>query len=190
MLKILEEPTKRALLLLVCNAPGSLLPTIRSRCRRLDLSPLADAEIDALLARLRPDLEPAARRPLARLAEGSIGRALGLADEDGIELYRGMVKLIAGLPARSKGRMHCLIAWRAPMPSRPIIASARSMDGGSPAPPAPRRRGRESRRSSRARRKRHNIWWSASALNGWLRCGRRPANSLPRQTASISTASR
>jgi DNA polymerase III subunit delta' len=99
MLKILEEPSRRALLLLVCNAPGSLLPTIRSRCRRLDLTPLGEAEIDALLARLRPDLEAAARRPLARLAEGSIGRALGLADEDGLDLYRGMVKLIGGLPA-------------------------------------------------------------------------------------------
>jgi len=99
MLKILEEPTKRALLLLVCNAPGSVLPTIRSRCRRLDLTPLAEAEIDALLARLRPDLDEAARRPLARLAEGSIGRALALADEDGLDLYRGMVKLIGGLPA-------------------------------------------------------------------------------------------
>jgi DNA polymerase-3 subunit delta' len=99
MLKILEEPTRRALLLLVCNAPGSVLATIRSRCRRLDLSPLADGDLDALLARLRPDLEPAARRPLARLAEGSIGRALGLADEEGLELYRGMVTLIGGLPA-------------------------------------------------------------------------------------------
>src|SRR3954452_6878723 len=58
MLKILEEPTRRALLLLVCNAPGGVLPTIRSRCRRLDLAPLAETEIDALLARLRPDLEP------------------------------------------------------------------------------------------------------------------------------------
>jgi len=99
MLKILEEPTKRALLLLVCHAPGSVLPTIRSRCRRLDLSPLADSEIDALLTRLRPALDAAGRRPLARLAEGSIGRALVLADEDGLDLYRGMVKLIGGLPA-------------------------------------------------------------------------------------------
>jgi DNA polymerase-3 subunit delta' len=98
MLKILEEPTRNALLLLVCNAPGGVLPTIRSRCRRLDLAPLGDADLDALLARYRPDLAPQALRPVALLAEGSIGRALALADEDGLDLYRGMIKLIAGLP--------------------------------------------------------------------------------------------
>ena len=43
LLKVLEEPPPRAVLLLVCAAPGRLLPTIRSRCRRLRLSPLADA---------------------------------------------------------------------------------------------------------------------------------------------------
>jgi DNA polymerase-3 subunit delta' len=42
LLKILEEPPPRAILLLVCAAPGRLLPTIRSRCRRLRLTPLAD----------------------------------------------------------------------------------------------------------------------------------------------------
>ena len=40
LLKILEEPPRRAILLLVCGAPGRLLPTIRSRCRRLRLDPL------------------------------------------------------------------------------------------------------------------------------------------------------
>ncbi len=40
LLKMLEEPPPRAILLLVCSAAGRLLPTIRSRCRRLDLAPL------------------------------------------------------------------------------------------------------------------------------------------------------
>ena len=39
LLKILEEPPSRAILLLVCAAPGRLLATIRSRCRRLRLDP-------------------------------------------------------------------------------------------------------------------------------------------------------
>ena len=42
LLKILEEPPPRAVLLLVCAAPGRLLPTIRSRCRRLRLDPLPE----------------------------------------------------------------------------------------------------------------------------------------------------
>jgi len=40
LLKVLEEPPRRALLLLVSHSPGRLLPTIRSRCRRFPLAPL------------------------------------------------------------------------------------------------------------------------------------------------------
>ena len=43
LLKSLEEPPPRALFLLISSQPSALLPTIRSRCRRLDLGPL-DAE--------------------------------------------------------------------------------------------------------------------------------------------------
>jgi len=50
LLKILEEPPPRAVLLLVCSAPGRLLPTIRSRCRHLRLDPLADNAMARLLA--------------------------------------------------------------------------------------------------------------------------------------------
>ena len=44
LLKMLEEPPARAMLLLLSNTPGRLLPTIRSRCQRLDLRPLDDAD--------------------------------------------------------------------------------------------------------------------------------------------------
>ena len=43
LLKILEEPPKRGILLLTAHAPGRLAPTIRSRCRRIALRPLAAA---------------------------------------------------------------------------------------------------------------------------------------------------
>ena len=43
LLKMLEEPPGRAMLLLLSNTPGRLLPTIRSRCQRLDLRPLDEA---------------------------------------------------------------------------------------------------------------------------------------------------
>ncbi len=45
LLKVLEEPPPRALLLLVSHAPGRVLPTIRSRCRTLILRPLAAEDI-------------------------------------------------------------------------------------------------------------------------------------------------
>src|ERR1700733_6152936 len=55
LLKGLEEPPPRAVLLLACAAPGRLLPTIRSRCRRLRLDPLGPEPMDRLLATYLPD---------------------------------------------------------------------------------------------------------------------------------------
>ena len=95
LLKILEEPPRRALLLLVAHSPGRLLPTIRSRCRRFPLAPLPPAIVAELLGRYRPELEPAAAAAVTALAEGSIGRALDLAAAGGVELYRAVLALLA-----------------------------------------------------------------------------------------------
>ncbi len=95
VLKVLEEPPARALLLLVCAAPGRLLPTIRSRCRRLRLDPLAAADMQTLLARTLPELAPAERARLADIAEGSPGRALTLAEAGGVRLA-GVVDEVLG----------------------------------------------------------------------------------------------
>jgi DNA polymerase-3 subunit delta' len=106
LLKMLEEPPSQSLLLLVSHAPGRLLPTIRSRCRRLRLEPLADALIaDAILGSC-PDLEPADRTLLLRLSEGSLGRALELAAAGGLDQQREVVELILGLPSVDTARLH------------------------------------------------------------------------------------
>src|SRR5215207_6670180 len=55
LLKTLEEPPPRTVLLLVSAQPDRLLPTIRSRCRRLDLFPLPAPEMEGLLASWLPD---------------------------------------------------------------------------------------------------------------------------------------
>lgn len=106
LLKILEEPPNRSLLLLVSHAPGRLLPTIRSRCRRLTLKPLPDAEIIRLIGRYRPDVAGEDARALALLAEGSIGRALELAASGGLDLYRTLLKLLQGLPELDGPALH------------------------------------------------------------------------------------
>jgi DNA polymerase III subunit delta' len=98
VLKILEEPPKRAVLMLLSENPGRLLPTIRSRCRILLLKPLARAEVAAALERFRPDLGSAERTALSILADGSIGRALSLAASNGLSLYRNLSQLLARLP--------------------------------------------------------------------------------------------
>jgi len=86
LLKMLEEPPPRAMLMLLSNVPGRLLPTIRSRCQRLDLRPLDEPTLEAELARLLPDAPD--RAALARLAGGSIGMALRLAGGDSVALAR------------------------------------------------------------------------------------------------------
>ncbi len=98
LLKMLEEPPARTLMILIAHAPGVLLPTIRSRCRRLDLAPLEDTAVEALLAEQRSDLGAADAQALARLADGSIGRALDLADQGGLDLYRSVVDTIGSGP--------------------------------------------------------------------------------------------
>ena len=98
ILKILEEPPARALLIVVTDNPGALLPTIRSRCRKLALSPLPETAVLELLGRARPDLPDGDRRALAGLAEGSIGRAVELAEAGGLDLYRDMVALFGQAP--------------------------------------------------------------------------------------------
>nr|WP_294525205.1 DNA polymerase III subunit delta' [uncultured Rhodopila sp.] len=98
LLKILEEPPPRAILLLVCSAPGRLLPTIRSRCRRLRLSPLDDSAMGQLLAGYLPQLAADERGRLITLAEGSPGRAIMLAEDEGLRIAAIVDKLLSDMP--------------------------------------------------------------------------------------------
>ena len=98
LLKILEEPPRRALLLLVSHGPGRLLPTIRSRCCRCPLTTLPQHLVLDLLGRYRPDLGAPEAEALARLGEGSIGRAIELADAGGVALYRTMLDVLGQIP--------------------------------------------------------------------------------------------
>ena len=94
LLKQLEEPPQHAMLLLLSHRPGRLLPTIRSRCRRLDLRALPDDMVENALKRFLPDMDKDERAALARLSAGSIGAALTLADGDGAMLAGEADKLI------------------------------------------------------------------------------------------------
>ena len=114
LLKALEEPPKRTIFLLVSHAPGRLLPTTRSRCRLLTLRALDDDNVSALLTKHRPDLAPDENAALIRLADGSIGRALRLAEEGGVALYREMVGLLGKLPDLDISAAHAFSGKLAP----------------------------------------------------------------------------
>ena len=105
-LKLIEEPPPRSVVVLVSHAPARLLPTIRSRCRKIHLQPLANEQVETLLADYLPDVDPADRAVLACLCEGSPGRALELDALGGVALYRELVGTLAGLPHLDAGRLH------------------------------------------------------------------------------------
>jgi DNA polymerase-3 subunit delta' len=80
LLKILEEPPSNTLFFLVSHAPGRLLPTIRSRCRRLDFQSLGDDAMTSILEKKAPDLSIAERQRIIAMSLGSAGRALAFAE--------------------------------------------------------------------------------------------------------------
>lgn len=102
LLKSLEEPPPRTLFLLVSHAPGRLLPTIRSRCRRLRFAPLVPEATRALLAQARPGDGPDELDRLARLAEGAPGRALRLAELDAAALADALDVIARAGPGRAQ----------------------------------------------------------------------------------------
>ncbi len=106
ILKLVEEPPRNALILLVSHSPDSLLPTIRSRCRRLMLRPLAEDSVVTLLRRRLPEMAEADARAVARIAEGSIGRALALVEGEGLALYRDMIGLLNDAPKFDVAALH------------------------------------------------------------------------------------
>lgn len=115
ILKSLEEPPARTLFLILSNAPGRLLPTIRSRCRVLHLAPLSDEDLRRAVAdacdaadRSAPDAEemPA----LARLGRGSARRVLQLMEGNALAIADSLTALLAGLPDLDRAGVHKLAA--------------------------------------------------------------------------------
>ncbi|GAB4272697.1 MAG: DNA polymerase III subunit delta' [Pararhodobacter sp.] len=100
LLKLLEEPPAGAMLLLVAHQPSRLLPTIRSRCRELRLSPLGP---EAMAAALEQAVgEPRDGAALAELSGGSVGEALRILSGGGVELYVEILTLIGEIPRISR----------------------------------------------------------------------------------------
>jgi DNA polymerase-3 subunit delta' len=97
LLKTLEEPPPRGVLLMVAHSPGRLLSTIRSRCRRLSFAPLGlEASADFVRARVEVSEEAALR--LGRMAGGAPGRALALAAAEALALDDAARELLAHMP--------------------------------------------------------------------------------------------
>jgi len=94
LLKMLEEPPSNTLFFLVSHAPGRLLPTIRSRCRRLDFSNLDDAVMTSILEERAPQLAAAQRQRIIAMSNGSAGKALAFAEIDLAKLEDAVLAIL------------------------------------------------------------------------------------------------
>ncbi len=119
LLKSLEEPPPRTIFLIVANSPGRLLPTIRSRCRSLPLSPLLSDDLQCAVAAA---LEATGKSPIPHhefaalepLASGSVRRLLSLQEGGGLALQTKIDKIFAGLPSGDPKAAHALSDELAP----------------------------------------------------------------------------
>jgi DNA polymerase-3 subunit delta' len=106
LLKSLEEPPVGSFFLLVAHRPGRLLPTIRSRCRMLRFEPLADSEVNAILAREAPEADAATRR------RGALAQEIGgKPDRDRIQATLDLARAVLAedLAAVPRGRQARII---------------------------------------------------------------------------------
>lgn len=94
ILKILEEPPAKTVIMLISHNPNRLLPTIRSRCAKMNLKPLKEGETASLLRRYRPELSEKAVKGLAEMSAGSIGKAIRYADNEALAGYDDLCKII------------------------------------------------------------------------------------------------
>jgi DNA polymerase-3 subunit delta' len=97
VLKTLEEPSGRGVLFLVSHSPGRLLPTIRSRCRRLAFAPWSEPDLIGFInEHLNLDADDAVR--LARMSRGAPGRAVSLAARGALDIDRQVEGILERLP--------------------------------------------------------------------------------------------
>ena len=109
LLKVLEEPPQRALLLLVSHSAARVPATLRSRCRMVALRPLVEAEVASAVAAAlgRPADDPQVVAAAAA-ADGSVARAIVLLDDGALALRQQAIELLNRLPALNPRALHAL----------------------------------------------------------------------------------
>lgn len=100
LLKVLEEPPEKTVLILVTSSPSSLLPTIKSRCRLLSFKALNDDDISQLIARSnilaeRPDITP---KQAVNFAEGRFGYLKSFLKGNAAEIFAHVIEGLDALP--------------------------------------------------------------------------------------------
>jgi len=110
LLKLLEEPPAKSILLLVAHSPGRLLPTIRSRCRQLSLSPLGGEDITGLIRSKYSELSEQEVSEVCENAEGAPGKAINLIESNGLATIKKLDTLLSQVPNTDISQLHAISA--------------------------------------------------------------------------------
>lgn len=105
LLKLLEEPPQRCMILLIAHQPGRILPTIRSRTQVLNCAPLSPNDLKTALATQGFDGDSDA---LHALSDGSVGDAITLSGSGGMETYQSILALLNNATSMDRGRILAL----------------------------------------------------------------------------------
>lgn len=109
-LKVLEEPPRNVLILLIAHRPSLLLPTVRSRCRLLRLAPLDRPAFNEVLSDIAPELDAEACARLFAVSGGSPGAALELEQLGGRGIKEAVDALLEALPAIDRKALEAVAA--------------------------------------------------------------------------------
>jgi DNA polymerase-3 subunit delta' len=108
LLKVLEEPPKRTIIILTCHRLGAMLPTIRSRCQSFAFEPLSDQKITELIEQINPALGASELDLILSMSNGSLGRAIELIDEKSFEVISDLQTALSSWPKLDWPSLHML----------------------------------------------------------------------------------
>jgi DNA polymerase III subunit delta' len=95
LLKTLEEPPPKSILILIGTSEQRQLPTIRSRCQIVRFAPLAESDVAEILVEQGICTDPAATKSAARMSGGSVERAAQWCDETLVEFRGGLLGVLS-----------------------------------------------------------------------------------------------
>ncbi len=111
LLKMLEEPPKNTLFILVSNNKQSILPTILSRCQKISFQRLSEDDLRNITVGLFEEnyFDLLKRTGALKSCDGSIKKLLNFLDKDYIKFFNGMKELLLDLPDLNKRKAIKLI---------------------------------------------------------------------------------
>ena len=97
LLKIIEEPPKKSLIVLTTSFPSRILPTIRSRSRIIKIKPLNSNNFSKVMDLANTNVDDGLLHYLYEVTSGSPGKAIDIIKNDGIEIHKKIKELIFNL---------------------------------------------------------------------------------------------